>query len=93
MVRSLTVTKAGEALYDNLIFKRNARDRVSRNLGDGTFMYEGVQATDDPGFTAWRFMIYGGLQGCEDHTDPATAGAQIIAISGKQAIVESLLPS
>jgi hypothetical protein len=92
-VRSVTVTKAGERLYDDLIFKRTARNRVTGNLGMGTFIYEGVQATDDPAFTGWRFLIYGGLQACEDPTDPASAGSQIIAISGRQSIVESLLPS
>jgi hypothetical protein len=37
-----------------------AKARVGRNLGDGTFLYEGVQATENDALSAWRFWIYGG---------------------------------
>jgi hypothetical protein len=82
-----TVTRVGEQLYDELLFKRNARDRVHGNLGAGAFVYEGVQAVDDPGITAWRFSIYGGLASCEDPATPETMGSQIIVITGPKAAV------
>jgi hypothetical protein len=43
-----------------------AKDRVSCNLGNGTFLYEGVQATDNDATSAWRFSIYGGLKVADD---------------------------
>lgn len=60
-VRSVTVTPSGAQALDDFIFKRNARDRVSKNIGNGAFIYEGLEATDDPALTFWRFSIYGGL--------------------------------
>ena len=54
-------TRAGEAILDCLLAKRGAA-RVSVSLGDGTFVYEGLQGTDNPQVTAWRLQVYGGLQ-------------------------------
>ena len=33
--------------------------RVSANLGNGVFVYEGVQANNEPHLTAWRMSLYG----------------------------------
>src|SRR5262249_7589304 len=38
-----TVTKAGEQFFDDLLFKKNTRARVHKNLKNGTFIYEGAQ--------------------------------------------------
>ncbi len=65
-VGSQTVTRFGEQYFDQLIFRRNARDRIQVNLGHGTFEYEGVLAKDNSELTAWRFSTYGGLAACED---------------------------
>jgi hypothetical protein len=81
-IQTHTVTKAGEKLYDELLFKRNARDRVHGNLGDGVFIYEGVQGLDDPAVTVWRFAVYGGLAAYEDVASSEAMGSQIIVLTG-----------
>lgn len=35
--------------------------KVSANLGNGTFLYEGFHEPGKPTLTVWRFAIYGGL--------------------------------
>jgi hypothetical protein len=84
-VQAHSVTKAGEQLFDELLFRRNARDRVRENLGDGAFVYEGAQAVDDLRITAWRFTVYGGLVSCADPAAPNTMGSQIVVITGPEA--------
>ncbi len=88
-IQAHSVTKVGERLFDDLLFKPNARDRVRGNLGDGSFVYEGAQAVDDSGITAWRFTIYGGLVSCEDPAAPETMGSQIVVITGPQSVMEA----
>jgi hypothetical protein len=39
-----------------------AKVRCARDLGDGTFSYEGVQASDNPRMTVWTFSVYGGFR-------------------------------
>jgi hypothetical protein len=34
-----------------------AKGRVSCNLGNGTFLYDGIQGTDNDAISAWRFSI------------------------------------
>lgn len=84
-IQTHTVTKAGEKLYDELLSKRNARDRVHGNLGDGVFIYEGVQGLDDPVVTVWRFAVYGGLAAYEDVASSEAMGSQIIVLTGPKA--------
>ena len=60
-VRSLTVHQVFAQALDDFVFKKNARARVYENVGNGAFIYEGVQALDDPALTFWRFLVYGGL--------------------------------
>jgi hypothetical protein len=81
-----TVTQFGEQVFDGLLFKLSARQRVRADLGDGTFVYEGVQAKDDAELTAWRFSVYGGLAACDDVSVPASFGSQIIVVSGSAAV-------
>jgi hypothetical protein len=90
VVRAQTVTRFGEQYFDELIFRRNARDRVQVSLGQGAFEYEGVLATDNSDLTAWRFSIYGGLAACEDPATPENFGSQIIVLTGPKALVEAI---
>lgn len=41
---------------------QRAAARVDANLGAGTFIYRGAQATDNPTITIWEFSIYRGLR-------------------------------
>jgi hypothetical protein len=46
----------------------NAAQRVSENFGEGTFIYQGVQALDSPTITLWRMSLYGAVVGDKDGT-------------------------
>jgi hypothetical protein len=63
--------------------------RVSVNLGDGTFMYEGLQTVDSPQSSLWRFLVYGGLYFCEEAKAPNEKASLLFAVTGPR----SLLPN
>jgi len=73
-IHAATWTPYGARLYDEVLFRRNAGDRVNKSIGNGTFSYEGMQATDDPALTVWRFSTYGGLAGCGKSQSRVLAG-------------------
>lgn len=52
-----------EAEYMDMIYREFPKDspRVLSNLGDGTFIYEGIQNSQMPGFSVWRMMWHGGI--------------------------------
>lgn len=80
-VRTHTVTALGQQLYEEKLFRKNVRARVSENLGNGTFVYDGVQAVDDPAITVWKFSVYGGLASYEDEIRPETQGSHLISMT------------
>jgi hypothetical protein len=43
------------------LLRANAAQRVTENVGLGTFMYAGAQGLDNPVHSVWEFAIYGGL--------------------------------
>jgi hypothetical protein len=51
-------------------FAMNGNARISANLGDGTFTYEGLQGTDIPEMSVWVFNVYGGLKLSGDPQSP-----------------------
>jgi hypothetical protein len=55
------LTPVGIEFYRSF-FSMNSNARVSANLGEGTFTYEGVQGTDIPEMSVWIFSMYGGLK-------------------------------
>jgi len=68
-VQSALLTPTGDAFFDRL-FEMNAANRVSVNLGSGTFEYAGAQGTDDSALSIWRYRVYGGLQMTGDRSHP-----------------------
>ena len=86
-IKSMTVTHFGEQYFDQLVFRRNAKDRVKIDLGHGTFEYEGVLAKDNSELTAWRCSIYGGLSACEEPDSPESFGSRIIVITGPSPLI------
>jgi hypothetical protein len=48
--------------FHRQFFAMNANARVSANLGEGTFTYEGLQGTDIPEMSVWLFNVYGGMK-------------------------------
>jgi hypothetical protein len=64
-----TLTISEENIFCNM-FNMNTKKRVSIDLADGTFKYEGVQGIDCPQISLWKFTIYGGLKLCGDPQNP-----------------------
>jgi hypothetical protein len=87
-VQTHTVTARGLQHYEEKLFRKNVRARVSNNLGNDTFVYEGVQAVDDPSITVWKFSVYGGLASYEDEIASEMQGSHLISITGALAKVD-----
>lgn len=60
-VRADMMPEDGTRMTNDPAFGGKVGNRVSGNIGNASFEYEGVQAVDDPASTLWRFSIYGGL--------------------------------
>lgn len=48
----------GQEIFERLLAHK-AKERVSKNLGDGVFVYEGVQSAESAELTVWRMSLYG----------------------------------
>lgn len=72
----------GQAFLDCIFSRMRPRDRVDGNLGEGTLLYEGLQATDYSQFTMWRFSVYAGLYFCEESKDSEGKQSVIFAVTG-----------
>lgn len=83
----LALNKFGEGVFQRKFFQVNVRDRVAANLGNGTFVYEGVQGVDTPEVTAWRFLIYGGIDMGGDPDQPHEASKVIGAFTGPKRVM------
>lgn len=57
------------------------REHVTEDIGNGTFLYEGLEGLDDPTLTVWRFTVYGGLV-MGDGNPPVAFPTEVIAITG-----------
>lgn len=89
LIEIMALTPAGEKFYEEHFFRLNCKARVSENLGENTFGYEGVQGVDCPEITAWRFSIYNGLQLAGDSEAPDIISSVIGAHSGPKYIFEN----
>jgi hypothetical protein len=52
------LTSEGEELTESLL-RMNAKRRCRRDIADGLFRYEGVQAVDNDLITIWKMSLYG----------------------------------
>lgn len=59
-VLSYSLNAYGEALF-NKLFSLEGKQRVSRDLGNGTAFYEGVLVNQGGIICAWRIRFYGGV--------------------------------
>lgn len=62
---------------------------VEGNLGDGTFLYKGVTANDDPAVTIWEIQIMGGLRMAEASAQD-TSMSRIIAFTATKSSIEKI---
>lgn len=56
--RASFVTAEGRRFFDPM-FAGGVQDQVKVDLGDGVFVYEGVQSKECPELTLWRMTLYG----------------------------------
>jgi hypothetical protein len=80
-------TNEGETWVNRML--ASEKNRVSGNLGEGTFTFEGVQSEKYPGLTMWRFRIYGGV---DFGGDPNVHGAAslAVAVTGRLEMIQNL---
>ena len=80
---------SGTPFFTQMLAGWNTPLRASDNLGNGTFVYEGAQATDVPEATVWRFQMYGGITfgGDPVHSGPASLA---VAVTGKDSAIRNL---
>ena len=81
-VRVVSLTTSGERFFDRYLFGMKPRARVSANLGDGTFVYEGVQGEDCPQLSVWRFSAFGGVKLIGDPNAPNGSSSRIGVVTG-----------
>lgn len=81
-VEAWVLTKARTRLFDDRLFNLHARSRVSANLGNGTFVYEGAQAVDCAQLTVWHIWVYGGVHVFDDTSSPAAISSRISVVTG-----------
>ena len=68
-------------------------NRVIGNVGDGAFIYEGLQSWSDPGLTVWRFRAYGGLKLTGDPHAPDELPTTVWATTSKSpALLDAAFP-
>jgi hypothetical protein len=73
------------------IFTRmRPHNRALANIGEGTLMYEGIQATDYPGLTLWAFLVDGGLNFAESFRNPGGKHCVIFAFTGSRSLLPRL---
>lgn len=90
VVYPISLAPAGEELFRQLLSMNNQK-RVSRNLGNGTFIYAGAQGTDYPGFSVWEFQFYAGVMLTEGNGSSAVSlkGGVITGKSSLQPLKKS----
>ena len=74
---------AGRALFDSLLALNG--ERVGRDLGNGVFMYEGLQSPESPRLTIWRMSVYGAIVG-DDERAPVERTSLIGALTGPRSM-------
>ncbi len=80
---------AGEVSFGQMFHAWNTPNRVNRNLGEGTFCYEGAQATDSPQSSIWRFSMYGGVSFGGDPRVPGPSSLAV-AVTGTDTQIQRL---
>ncbi len=93
IVQPYSLSFAGEFLFKKL-FQAKAVRRVSRDWGNGTVKYDGVQFADISIMYAWRIQIYGGVVLAEDrpgaHQQTTTSGGVLIGSKDLETLLQDL---
>lgn len=60
-VSVMYVTDIESALFHSLLDKMRPENKVDEDLGSGTVLYRGLQASNPPQLTVWTIVMYGGI--------------------------------
>jgi hypothetical protein len=74
--------------YFGHVLAMNCRARVQVSLGDSTFDYHGIQATDNPCLSFWVFRIFGGATFTGDPRAPSETSAIVGAATSRRPLPE-----
>jgi hypothetical protein len=85
-VRAGALSDIGVKLHQQWL-AMNCRDRVSGNLGNGTFTYEGAQSAENPEVTVWTIAMFGGIQLGDDEALPGEITSLMGAITASHALL------
>lgn len=75
------LASGGRDLFDRFM-QMPAKTRVSANLGNHTFVYDGIQGIDNDAVSVWRFSVYGGLTLTGDPKALGEEAGQIGVLTG-----------
>lgn len=78
-VKAFLLTRTTEQLFDQYLLPRAP---VKADLGNGTFVYEGVQGEDCPQLSVWRFSAFGGVKLVGDPKAPDETSSRIGVLTG-----------
>ena len=87
--KAMMVSKAGEDTFDQMFFSRKARDCVNVDLGNGTFVYEGIQDLECAELTVWRLSTYGGVRMGGDPKAPGQYSSLIGVVTGPKSVQQT----
>jgi hypothetical protein len=88
VVAAACLSSAGAGMFAAL-FTMHTRSRVNGNLGDGRFVYRGVQASDDAALTLWEISPLSGAVLGNDPNRPGEFSTKLGVITGSQRIGDS----
>jgi hypothetical protein len=88
-VRAEMLSAAGAKFYGDAL-TMNCQARVSENLGNGTFIYEGAHSADNAEISVWRFSAFGGLVMSGDPDAPGEISSLIGAMTASHALLAKL---
>lgn len=87
-VKVLSLTRAGEEFFA-LLSSMRSKKTVREDIGDGTFVYRGMQGVDCPEFSLWECIAYGGARLTGDPAAPNEGASRIGAITARRSFLES----
>lgn len=79
---------AGQAMLGRFMLM-NAKAHAHRDLGCGTFIYQGIQGLDDDRISIWRFSVYGDITLTDDTAGGAEEPMQVGALTGPKRVFDT----
>jgi hypothetical protein len=80
---------SGRPFFDQMLSGWRTPNRVTVDLGQGTFSYQGAQATDSPQTSIWSFSMYCGVTFGGDPKIPGPASLSV-AVTGPEVLIQKL---